>query len=64
VTGVPKEANCRLDQPADNGRQAQGQADLGVVEPEITPDERPGSFTCAENQLVEQLDEEERQQEL
>lgn len=60
--GVAQDAKERLDQAAGDSREAKGQTDLGVLQVEITADQRPGRFARSKDKLVKQLDGEQRDQ--
>jgi CBS domain-containing protein len=52
-----------LDDRSDGIRNRQEDSDRGVAQAEVVPDQRPGSLTGAEDELVEQLDGKQRDNE-
>ncbi len=59
---IGQDAQPRLNQVADDRGQAEQQSDLQVRQPQVGPDQRPGSFLPAVYQLVQELDGQEGQQ--
>lgn len=53
---ICENAEQRLHGQREQARDGEDKRDLGVAQPEVMPDQGPGSLTRSVDELVEQLD--------
>jgi hypothetical protein len=58
--GVADDADQRVERAPDESGDRENEPDLGIAQAEVVPDRRPRSRTGAADELVEQLDREQR----